>query len=91
MERDSREKSMRPEGNQEPLNKSGPFIGSRHTARVRFPHPLIAMPGDETVHHVSKGPGNDDEGIQPGPSPGKAPKNFEGSRGFCEDVPVFQQ
>lgn len=74
-----------------PLNKSGSFFRSRDTARIRFPHPLIAMPGDETVHHIPKRPGNNDEGIQPGPSPRKAAKNFEGSSGFCEDLSVFQQ
>ncbi len=84
-------KLMRSESNQELLNKSGPFVWSRYATRVGFSHPLIAMPGDETVHHISKRPGNDDEGIQPGPSSRKAAKNFESCSGFCEDLPVFQQ
>jgi hypothetical protein len=49
------------------------------------------MPGDKTVDHISKRPGNDDEGIQPVPASIKASKDFEGSRRFAEDFPVFQQ
>jgi hypothetical protein len=79
------------ESNQDLLNKPGSFFRSRHTARVRLAHPLIAIPGDNTVDHISKRPGNDDEGIHPGPNPGKAAKNFEGRRGFREDLPVFKQ
>lgn len=79
------------ESNQDLLNKPGSLFRSRHTACVRLAHPLIAIPGDNTVDHISKGPGNDDEGIHPGPQPGKATKNFEGRRGFREDLPVFQQ
>jgi hypothetical protein len=79
------------ERNQDLLDKPGSFFRSRHTARVRLAHPLIAIPGDNTVDHISKRPGNDDEGIHPGPNPGKAAKNFEGRRGFREDPPVFQQ
>lgn len=82
---------MPPEGHQVPLNKSGPFVWGGYAARVGFSHPLIAMPGDETVHHIAKWPGNDDEGIQPAPSTRKAAKNFESCSGFCEDPPVFQQ
>jgi hypothetical protein len=73
------------------LNKPGSFFRSRHTARVRPAHPLIAIPSDNTVDHISKRPGNDDEGIHPGPNPRKAAKNFEGRRGFREDPSVFQQ
>ena len=79
------------ESNQDFLNKPGSFFRSRHTARVRLAHPLIAIPGDNTVDHISKRPGNDDKGIHPGPQPRKAAKNFEGRRGFREDLPVFQQ
>lgn len=78
-------------GNQDLLNKPGSFFRSRHTARVRLAHPLIAIPGDNTVDHISKRPGNDDEGIHPGPNPRKAANNFEGRRGFREDPPLFQQ
>jgi hypothetical protein len=77
--------------NQDLLNKPGSFFRTRHTARVRLAHPLIAIPGDHTVDHISKRPGNDDEGIHPWPHPGKAAKNFEGRCGFREDLPVFQQ
>lgn len=82
---------MRSESNQNLLNKSGPFVWSGYAARVGFSHPLIAMSGDETVHHVAQWPGNDDEGIQPGPSSGKAAKDFESCSGFRENLPVFQQ
>ena len=82
---------MLSEGSRELLNKAGAFFRRRDTTSVRSAHPLISMPGDKTVNHISERPGNEDEGIQPGPKPRKTSKNFEGCGGFCEDFSVFQK
>ena len=71
------------------LDKPASFFRRRHAAGVRLAHPLIAMPGDKTVDQIPKRPGNDDEGIQPGPPSMKVAKNFERCSGFGEDFSVF--